>query len=50
MGGQFGELGERVEGLKSTNRCLQNSHGDVKYSIENIVNNMVTTTHGSGGC
>ena len=30
-------MGEKVKGL-STNWLLQNSHGFVKYSIENIVN------------
>ena len=30
-------MGEEVRGLRSTNRKLQNSHGDVKYSIGNGV-------------
>ena len=30
-------MGEEVRGLRSTNRELQNSHGDVKYSIGNGV-------------
>ena len=30
-------MDEDMRGLKSTNRWLQNSHGDVKYSIENGV-------------
>ena len=30
-------MGEEVRGLRSTNRWLQNSHGDVKYSIGNGV-------------
>ena len=33
MGGARGRMGEEVRGLRSTNRWLQNSHGDVKYSI-----------------
>ena len=28
-------MGEEVRGLRSTNRELQNHHGDVKYSIGN---------------
>ena len=28
-------MGEEVKGLRSTNRQLQNSHGDVKYSTGN---------------
>ena len=32
-----GGMGEEVRGLRSTNRELQNSHGDVKYSIGNGV-------------
>ena len=33
--------------LRSTNWQLQNSPGDVKYSIENIVNNNVITRYGA---
>ena len=33
MGGGCGEMGEEVRRLRITNRQLQNSHGDVKYSI-----------------
>ena len=36
MGG-FGRMGKEVRGLRSTNRQLQNSHGDVKYYIGNGV-------------
>ena len=37
-------LGERVKkGLRSTDWLLQNSHGCIKYSIRNIVNNVITT-------
>ena len=35
MGGECGGRGEEVRGLRSTNRQLQNSHGDIKYSIGN---------------
>ena len=35
-----------ITGLRSTNWSLQNSHGDVKYSIGNIVNNIVITVYG----
>ena len=37
MGGRCGGLGEEVRGLRSTNRYLQNSHGDVKHSKGNGV-------------
>ena len=37
---------KEVNGLRSTNWQLQNSHGDVKYSIENIVSNVVITVWG----
>ena len=30
-------MGEEVRGLRSTNRQLWNSHGDVKYSVGNGV-------------
>ena len=36
-------MGKKVRGLRSTNWQLQNSHGDVKYSIGNIVNSIVIT-------
>lgn len=35
------ELGEKGEGLRSTDWKLQNSHGDVKYTTGNIVNNII---------
>ena len=38
----------KVKGLKSTNRELQNSQGDVKHSAWNTVNNIVIM-HGAGG-
>ena len=37
------EVGEKVKGLRSISWLLQNSHGDVKYSIGNIVNNAIVT-------
>ena len=36
----------KVKGLRSTSLLLQNSHGDVKYSIGNIVNNILITMYG----
>ena len=36
-GRECGRIGEEVRGLKSTNRQLQNSHVDGKYSIRNGV-------------
>ena len=33
MGGWWWGMGEKVRGLRSTDRQLQISHGDVKYSI-----------------
>ena len=32
---------------RSTDQQLQNSHGDVKYSLGNIVSNIVITTYGA---
>ena len=40
-------LGEKVKGLRRTNWQLQNSHRDVNYSIENVVNNTVITVYGA---
>ena len=37
MGGACVRMGEEVRVLRSSNRQLQNSHGDVKYSIGNGV-------------
>ena len=36
----------KMKELRSTNRQLQNSHGDVKYSIENSVDNILITLYG----
>ena len=45
---QRGEgLGYWVKGLRSTNWQLQSSHGDVNYSVGNIVNNIVVTMYGA---
>ena len=48
MGGWCGGMREQVRGLRSTNRQLQNSQGDVKYSIGNGVAEELIThmTHG----
>ena len=47
MGGGYGGMGEEVRGLRSTNRKLQNSHGDVKYSIRyGVARELTCTTHG----
>lgn len=43
-----GSLGEKVKGLKSAARQLQNSHRDVRYSIGNIVNKTIITMCGAG--
>ena len=37
---------KKVKGLRSTNWLLRHSHGDVKYSLENIVNNILIIMHG----
>ena len=37
MGRGCGGMGEEVGGLRSTNRQIQNSHGDLKYRIGNGV-------------
>ena len=48
-------MDEEVSGLRSTNRQLQNSHGDVKYSVGNgAAKELMPMTHGheqwSGDC
>ena len=35
MAGVWGGMSEEVRELRSTNRSLQNTHGDVKYSVGN---------------
>ena len=37
---------EKGKGIKSTNWLLRNSPGDVKYSMGNVVNNIVITMYG----
>ena len=37
---------KKVKGWRNTHWHLQNSHGDAKHSIENIVNNIVRHTYG----
>ena len=37
IGRGYGRKGKEVREVRSTNRQLQNSHGDVKYSIGNEV-------------
>ena len=40
-------MGEEVRGLRSTNRQLQSSHGDVKCSIGNgETRELICMTHG----
>ena len=36
---------KKAKGLRSTNWLLQNSYGVVKYSIGNIVNNILITVY-----
>ena len=38
---------KKVKGLRSTHWQLQNSHRNVKYSMGNIVNNIVITMCGA---
>ena len=46
-GEQLGRRVEKGKGLRSINWELQNSHRDVKYSIGNVVNNIVITMDGA---
>ena len=47
MGEGRKRMGEEVRGIRSTNRYLQNSHGDVKYSIGNgVAKDCTHMTHG----
>ena len=43
MAGECGGMGEEVRGLRSTNRKLQNSYGDIKYNIGNGIENLHIT-------
>ena len=45
MGGCWQDS-EKGEGIKTYDWWLQNSHGKVKYSIENIVNNILISMYG----
>ena len=47
MGGGLGDWVKKVKGLRSMNCWSQNSHGDVKCGIGNVVSNTVTATHGA---
>ena len=47
MAGECGGMGEEVRGLRSTNRKLQNNHGNIKYSIGNgVAKELICMTHG----
>ena len=47
MGGAYGGMDEEVRGLRSTNRQLQSSHGDVKCSMGNgVAKELTHMTHG----
>ena len=40
-------MGEEMRGLRSTNRLLQNNHGNVRYSIGNAVaKELIRMTYG----
>ena len=41
--GEVGRLGGKVKELRSTDWQLQNSHGNIKYNIGNMSNNIVIT-------
>ena len=47
MGEGLGDWVKRRKGLHSISWPLQNSHGDVKYSVGNISNNIVITMYGA---
>ena len=46
-GGGLRDWVKQAKKLRSTNWQLQNSHGDVKYSIENIAKNIVISMYGT---
>ena len=48
-GREVGGIGEKVEGIEKCNLVVQNSHGDVRYSIGNIANNIVITVYDASG-
>ena len=45
MGRELGGWVKKVKGLRCINWLLKNSHGDVKYSTGNIVNDIVITMY-----
>ena len=48
---RYGRMGEEVRGLRSTNRQLQNSHGDIKYCPGNgVAKELIRMTHGHEQC
>ena len=48
MEGRLESWVKKVNELTTTNWQLQNIHGDVKYSIGNIVNNILIGMYGIG--
>ena len=44
----LGGRGEKAKGSRSADWQLQNGHGDVKYSLGNMVSNTVVTVCGAG--
>lgn len=42
----FGGQVKKAKGLRNTNLYFQNSHGDVKYSLRNIINDVITIVTG----
>ena len=46
-GGKLGDWMKKVKGLGSTSWGFQNSHRDLKYSLGNVVTNIVITMHGA---
>ena len=50
MGGGLGSWVEKVKALRHTNQQLQSHHRDVRDSIGNIVDNMVTCVHNYVQC
>ena len=47
VGRQYGGMDEDVKGLKRTNRQLQNSPGDMKYSVGNgVATELIFMTRG----
>ena len=44
--GEVGVMGEKGEGIQMYQMPVTKSHGDIKYILGNIVNNILTTTCG----